>query len=145
MTAMRPTSGAIEGPMQYPDPIPAPGRVSGPPASNFTFTDVYLLISSGPDGSTAVGELQLGIGPAGLWVSKTDGNPVWTTDWGHVKDLAAPERAKLPGGKQGVVLVVVTQDDRAHRFVVPSAHPAAFEDALARFAGIHGALLTRRR
>lgn len=108
-----------------------------PVRAHLRFDGVYLL-TSGPDGPTAVPGLHLALEDGGVTLAKGDGSPVWTAGWDQVAEVATPERSTLPDGTSGVVLVVTTRQDRSHRFVVPAGQPAALEAALGSLARSHG-------
>jgi hypothetical protein len=129
-------------PAQFPAPVVAPAAEVAPaqPAvpvqTLLRFAGVYLL-TSGPQGPTAVPGLQLALDEAGVTLAKGDGTAVWSAPWDEIAELAWPERSKLPDGDSGVVVVITTRQQRAHRFVVPAAQPAALEAALDSLARRH--------
>lgn len=93
------------------------------------FTGVYLL-TTGPDGPTAVPGLTLELGDRGVGLWRADGVPVWTPTWGEITELSAPERSRLPDGAHGVVVLITATDGRAHRFVIPASRPGSLEASL---------------
>lgn len=132
--AQSPVAGA-------PTPLPAvpldpATQLALPVQTALRFPDVYLL-TSGPQGPTAIPGLQLGLDDAGITLSKYDGAAVWAAGWAEIAEVATPERSRLPDGGNGVVVVVTTRQQRSHRFVVPAARPAALEEALDSLARRH--------
>jgi hypothetical protein len=110
----------------------------------WTVPDVYLL-TGGSDGPVAVPHLRLTFREEGLELDKADGDMVWDCDWSDLVEMAPTERSVLPGGKDGVVMVVVERDHRRrHRFVLATDDADATEDFIRRRAGRHG-LRTRWR
>ena len=121
----------VFAPTAPPGPDPGPVATTGPPQSDRPgpsspgalavkrFLGVYLL-TLGADGPTAVPGLALELGDVGAALTKADGAPVWACGWDEVCELSTPERAQLPEGGHGVVVVIATIDGRSHRFVVPA-------------------------
>ena len=104
-----------------------PPRPSSPGALAVKrFLGVYLL-TLGADGPTAVPGLALELGDVGVALTKADGAPVWACGWDEVCELSTPERAQLPEGGHGVVVVIATIDGRSHRFVVPATQPGSLD------------------
>ncbi len=101
------------------------------------FDGVYVL-TAGPAGPTAVPGLQLDIDTRGLTVAKADGTMVWQVEWTEVAELSTPERSRLPGGQEGVVLAVATHEAREHRFVLPAPDQASVEASLGTVASARG-------
>ncbi len=128
-----PRLSAPEAAAHAPD-VPAPEIATVPVSEGravetvLRFSGVYLL-TTGPQGLTAVPGLQLTLDGTGLTVAKNDDEVVWTAPWGEVAELATPEPSKLPDGADGLVVVVTTREKRSHRFVarrfivVPRATP----------------------
>jgi len=126
----------MTGSWQVPDPA-AQGSPPVSPGTKFQFGSVYLL-TSGPDGPTAVPGLRIELGPQGLSLARADGARIWNARWDQVSEFATPERSVLPDHGHGVVLFVSTHDGRSHRFVLPSDEPAALESMLEHIARTHG-------
>jgi hypothetical protein len=104
----------------------------------WTVPDVYLL-TGGSDGPVAVPHLRLTFREEGLELDKADGDMVWDCDWSDLVEMAPTERSVLPGGKDGVVMVVVERDHRRrHRFVLATDDADATEDFIRGRAGGHG-------
>lgn len=101
----------------------------GPPEGTWRFDGVYLL-TTGPDGPTAVPGLILELGNRGVGLWRADGAPVWIPTWDEITELSAPERSRLPGAGHGVVVLITATDGRAHRFVIPTASPGSLEASL---------------
>ena len=108
---------------------PAQRQKTSTSQPDLRFGGVYLL-ANGPDGPTAIPDLQLEFGERGVTLSKDDDTIVWAAPWAEIAQLATPERSKPPDGANGVVLVITPHAARAHRFVVPADRPAALEAAL---------------
>lgn len=141
--SMPPDPPAPAGPLPPQTPATAPETPPGdhqrgagaPRAGTALRFDGTFLLTSGPDGPTAVPGLTLQLDDAGVALSKSDGAPVWACGWDEISELAAPERSKLPDGGHGVLVVITATDGRSHRFVVPATRPATVEaavDSLAR-------------
>jgi hypothetical protein len=106
--------------------------------------DVYLL-TDGPEGAVAVPHLRLTLHDTGVSVERADGEPVWSSAWSEVEEMSPVERSELPGGRQGVVVVVLERGTKLHRFVLPSDDPAATEATLRRRASAHGVQTNRAK
>ncbi len=138
----------VFAPTAPPGPDPGPVATTGPPQSDRPgpsspgalavkrFLGVYLL-TLGADGPTAVPGLALELGDVGVALTKADGAPVWACGWDEVCELSTPERAQLPEGGHGVVVVIATIDGRSHRFVVPATQPGSLEASLNSLARRH--------
>lgn len=104
----------------------------------WTVPDVYLL-TAGSDGTVAVPGLRLTFRQRGLELHKADGEMVWDCDWSDLVEMAPSERSVLPGGKDGVVMVVVERHRRRHhRFVLATDDAEATEADIRGRAGSHG-------
>jgi len=108
------------------------------PAPGLRFGGTYLL-TSGPQGPTAVPDLVLELDDSGVALSKADATAVWRADWDGIAGLATPERSRVPDGGHGVVVVITERSGRSHRFVVPARRPARVESALDTLARGHDA------
>jgi hypothetical protein len=104
----------------------------------WTVSDVYLL-TAGSDGPVAVPNLRLTFRESGLELDKADGEMVWDCGWSDLVEMAPIERSVLPGGKDGVVMIVVERERRRrHRFVLATDDAEATEEFIRRRAGTHG-------
>jgi hypothetical protein len=109
------------------------------PESDDTWTvpGVYLL-TEGPDGRVAVPHLELTFLDHGISVDKSDGEEVWRAAWSDLEELVTAERSELPGGRDGVVIVVVERGgQRRHEFVLPTDDPVSTESAVQACARAH--------
>jgi hypothetical protein len=104
----------------------------------WTVPDVYLL-TDGNAGEVAVPHLTLTFFASGLALDKTDGEPVWESDWAGLEELSAVERSVLPDGSDGVVIAVVERArGQHHRFVLATDDAGATETAIRERAASHG-------
>ncbi len=102
---------------------------------------VYLL-TEGSDGDVAVPQLTLTLLPEGVTLAKDDGEQVWACPWKQLEELSPVERAVLPDGRDGVVIVVVERGGRGrrrrHRFALATDDAVSTEAAIVRHAAAHG-------
>ena len=94
--------------------------------------DVSLL-TEGRQGEAAVPNLTLTFQDTGLALDKADGEPVWGSARGGLEEMSPVERAVLPHGRVGVVVVVVEQG-RHHRHRVVHINEIALLLAVAAIA-----------
>jgi hypothetical protein len=108
------------------------------PDSDDTWTvpGVYLL-TEGPDGRVAVPHLELILFDDGISLDKSDGEPVWGATWSDLAELSTVERSELPGGRSGVVILVVERGGRRHEFVLPTDDPDSTESSVHDRARAH--------
>jgi hypothetical protein len=100
--------------------------------------DVSLL-TEGRQGEAAVPNLTLTFQDTGLALDKADGEPVWGSARGGLEEMSPVERAVLPHGRVGVVVVVVEQGrHHRHRVVLGTDDAAATEAAIRDRAAAHG-------
>jgi hypothetical protein len=98
---------------------------------------VYLL-TDGPDGRVAVPNLHLTFRRDRISVDKSDGEEVWSAAWSDLDELSTVERSELPGGRDGVVIIVVERGRRRrHQFVLPTNDPASTESTIHHRARSH--------
>lgn len=118
--------------------VGVPSADSAPPEAPSTeFSGVYLL-TTGPDGPTAVAGLRLSLGDQGATLTKPDFTKVWSANWTEIESLSTPERSTLPDGAPGVVLMVTPRLGRSHRFVIPASEAGALEEIIESTAVSHG-------
>jgi hypothetical protein len=73
------------------------------------------------------------------WISvdKSDGEEVSRAAWSDL-ELSTGQRSELPGGRDGVVIVVVERGGlRRHQFVLPTDDPASTESSVQAHARAH--------
>ena len=110
------------------------------PDDTWIVSGVYLL-TEGPDGSVAVPDLEMTFLGDGVAVDKSDGEAVWNAAWSDLAEMSTIERAELPDGHGGVVIVIVERGGRRrlrHRFVLPADDPASTEFSVQGQARAHG-------
>ena len=97
--------------------------------------DVYLLT----DG-LAVPNLTLHFLETGLALEKAAGGAVWECPWSDLAEMSVVERSVLPGGRDGVAILVLERGDdrREHRFVLATTDPAETESVIRGRAAAHG-------
>lgn len=131
--------------MTDPQAPTAAGTNAGPPQAaregpvepvaptDLAFDNVYVLTST-PEAPSAIPDLRLTISDTGVQVFRANGVTVWGAAWAQVAGLSAPERSRLPDGRQGLVVHLLVSGGRTHRFVVPTDDPGPLEDLLADLA-----------
>jgi hypothetical protein len=103
----------------------------------WTVPEVYLL-TEGPDGTVAVPALTLSFFTDGIEVDKADGEEVWSRAWTQLEEMSPTERSTLPGGGDGVVVLIVEREQRRrHRFVLGTGDPATTERFIGDLARAH--------
>jgi hypothetical protein len=102
----------------------------------WSIPDVYLL-TSGTKGRVAIPNLSLTFVGKGVELAKSDGVVVWRCTWSKMDELSAGERSTLPDGRDGLVVVVVENDGRQHRFVLPTGDPDSVEAEIRARATLH--------
>jgi hypothetical protein len=98
------------------------------------------LLTEGDDGGVAVPDLELTFFDDGIAVDKSDGEAVWNAAWSDLAEMSTIERAELPDGQGGVVVVIVERGGRPrlrHRFVLPADDPASTELSIQERARAH--------
>ncbi|HVA05312.1 MAG TPA: hypothetical protein VNG12_01085 [Acidimicrobiales bacterium] len=118
-----------------------------PPATeseeSWTLPDVYLLTDT-KNGRVAVPHLRLELTPGGITLAKENQELAWSAEWAGLSELSTAEHSVLPDGSEGVVLVVVEQSGREHRFVLPTGETDDVERRLRDVAQTHRLLTTRK-
>lgn len=102
----------------------------------WSIPDVYLLTKRNA-GSVAIPHLALTFGTRGIELAKLDGEVVWRCTWSKLDELSTAERTILPGGRQGVVVVIAENGGRRHRLVLPTYEPDAMEASVRARADAH--------
>ncbi|MCL4445353.1 MAG: hypothetical protein M1134_00540 [Actinobacteria bacterium] len=118
-----------------------PGATSDPSLEDSLLFSGVFLLTTGPEGPTAVPSLHLAVGKSGIRLEKSGGTQVWEAPWKDIEELSACDRSSLPTGGQGVVLAVTVRAPRheTHRFVVPSRRPDNLELSITSISALYNA------
>lgn len=103
------------------------------------FAGVFLL-TTGPEGPTAVPSLRLRMDEMGICLEKADETHVWSSPWSEIEELSASSRSKLSTGGHGVVVAITVrgQHQETHQFVVPTRRPDNLEQSITSISALYG-------
>ena len=96
-----------------------------------------FLLTDGSDRLVAIPDLRLDFGATGIELVKADDELAWQCSWPELGELSTAERSVLPDGREGIVVLLVEQVGRRHRFVLPTDEPKVAETRVRELATAH--------